>query len=196
MTKPRLLSFLSASAVLSAALMSTTFVAAQDATAPSIAATSNQTHKQVHGLDVTLLDTAATACGNFYQYACGGWLKANPIPQDRSRYGRDTELEDQNELQLKAILEKAAAGGAERSPNEQKIGDAYASCMDVTAINAKGMTPLMSKVDRISLIPSKETLPSVLAKLLAVRVQPFFDFSSDQTLLMRRRRLPSLISPG
>ncbi len=180
MTHSRLLPFLSASAVLGAVLMSSPLLSSQATDAPAIPETSNQTHKQVHGLDVSLLDPSATACGNFYQYACGGWLKTNPIPQDRSRYGRDTELEDQNELQLKAILEKAAAGGAERSPNEQKIGDAYASCMDVTAINAKGMAPLMTKVDRISLISSKGQLPSVLAKLLAVRVQPFFDLSSDQ----------------
>ncbi len=175
MIKPRRFPLLSA-----ASLFCATLLAAQTAPAPGIPAVSAQTRKQVHGLDVTLLDTAATACGNFYQYACGGWLKANPIPQDRSRYGRDTELEDQNELQLKAILEKAAAGGAERTANEQKIGDAYASCMDVDAINTKGMTPLLSKVDRIGLISSKEQLPSVLAKLLAVRVQPFFDLSADQ----------------
>lgn len=142
--------------------------------------TSDQTKKEIHGLDSSLLDTATPACSNFYEFACGGWLKANPIPADKSTYGRGDELMDRNELVLKAILEKAAAGGAERTPNEQKIGDQYATCMDTTAINAAGMSPLLSKVDKIGWIMSKGSLPSVVAKLTAARVQPFFQFGSDQ----------------
>jgi putative endopeptidase len=140
---------------------------------------SQQTLKQLHGLDLTLLDPTTSACANFYQYACGGWLKQNPVPADHSSYGRSEELMDQNELQIKAILEKAAAGGPERTPNEQKIGDEYATCLDTATIAAKGMEPLMAKVDRIHWVMSKQQLPVVVAKLFNAGVEPFFSFGSE-----------------
>ena len=87
--------------------------------------------KTLKAFDPTLMDTSVDPCVNFYQYSCGGWLKQNSIPADESSYGRPNELLDENQSVLKGILEKAAAGGAERSPNEQKIGDYYATCMNV-----------------------------------------------------------------
>src|ERR1700748_2750156 len=91
--------------------------------------------KDLKALDPKLIDASVDPCTNFYQYSCGGWLKANPIPSDESSYGRGTELEDQNRLVLKSILEKASAGGAGRTANEQKIGDYYATCVDANAVN-------------------------------------------------------------
>ena len=158
--------------------------------------TTSSTMKQIHGLDTSLLDTGTSACADFYEFACGGWLKANPIPPDHSGYGRGDQLMDQNQLVLKTILEKAAAGGAERTPNEQKIGDAYATCMDTTTINAAGMSPLMSKVDRINWVISKNSLPSVLAKLAAVSVQPFFQFGSDQDAADATQQIAELDQPN
>lgn len=79
--------------------------------------------KTLKAFDPNFMDTSADPCVNFYQYSCGGYLKQTPIPADESSYGQFNELNDQNELVLKAILEKAAAGGAGRTANEQKIGD-------------------------------------------------------------------------
>jgi putative endopeptidase len=112
---------------------------------PAISASAQQQAppaKMMRALDPKLMDTSVDPCVNFYQYSCGGWLKQNPIPQDESSYGRFSELIDENQLVLKAILEKAAAGGPGRSPNEQKIGDYYASCMNVDAVNEAGLKPL------------------------------------------------------
>ncbi|QNI33250.1 M13 family metallopeptidase [Alloacidobacterium dinghuense] len=136
--------------------------------------------KNLKALDPKLMDTSADPCVNFYQYSCGGWSKQNPIPADESSYGRGTELENQNRLVLKSILEKAAAGGSERSANEQKIGDYYATCIDVNAVNEAGLKPLQPLLDRIAALNSKDGLPELTAYLDSIGIGTFFGFSSDQ----------------
>jgi len=136
--------------------------------------------KTMRALDPKLMDTSTDPCVNFYQYSCGAWLKQNPIPQDESSYGRFSELMDENELVLKAILEKAAAGGSGRSPNEQKIGDYYASCMNVDAVNEAGLKPLQPLLDRIAALTSKDELPELTAYLDGIGVSSLFSFGSQQ----------------
>ncbi len=101
-----------------------------------------QPTKTLKAFDPKLMDTSVDPCVNFYQYSCGGYLKQTPIPADESSYGQFNELSDQNQLVLKGILEKAAAGGSGRTANEQKIGDYYATCMNVEAVNKAGLKPL------------------------------------------------------
>ena len=94
--------------------------------------------------------------------------------------GDSTNYMDENQLVLKAILEKAAAGGPERSPNEQKIGDYYASCMNVEAVNKAGLKPLQPLLDRIAALTSKDELPQLTAYLDGVGVNTLFSFGSEQ----------------
>jgi endothelin-converting enzyme/putative endopeptidase len=136
--------------------------------------------KTLKALDPALMDTSADPCVNFYLYSCGNWLKQNPIPSDRSSYGRDTELSDENLLVLKGILEKAASGGAGRSPNEQKIGDYYSTCMDTDAIDQAGLAPLKQAIARVDALQSKDGLPELVGTLQMEGVGAFFRFTSDQ----------------
>src|SRR5208282_3822592 len=77
--------------------------------------------------DPSLIDKSVDPCDNFYRYSCNGWFKRNPLPPDQTSYGRFTELYELNRLHLKQILEQAAVPAPSRTPNEQKIGDEYAS---------------------------------------------------------------------
>jgi putative endopeptidase len=136
--------------------------------------------KTLKAFDPGLMDTSADPCVNFYQYSCGSYLKQTAIPADESSYGQFNELNDQNQLVLKAILEKAAAGGAGRTANEQKIGDYYAACMNVEAVNQAGLKPLQPVLDRIDALKSKEELPELAAYLDSIGVNSLFAFGSDQ----------------
>ena len=87
---------------------------------------------------------------DFYQYACGNWMKSSEIPADRSSWQSFSELDERNLDIERGILEKAATGGASRNPIDQKIGDLYGSCMDEKTVNAKGIAPLQpEQVDAI-----------------------------------------------
>ena len=81
------------------------------------------------GVDLKAMDTSVNPCQNFYQYACGGWRKNNPIPPDQSRWARFNELAERNLAIERGILEKAG---------DSQIGDFYAACMDEPAIETQG----------------------------------------------------------
>ncbi len=84
------------------------------------------------------MDKGAAACQDFYQYAVGGWLKANPIPADYPSWGAFNELNERNREALHQILERLAASPGPEGSDERKLGDFWSSCMDETAIEAQG----------------------------------------------------------
>jgi putative endopeptidase len=130
--------------------------------------------------DTSLIDTSVDPCEDFYRFSCNGWFKRNPLPPDQTSYGRFNELFELNRLHLKGILEEVSENLGTRSPNEQKIGDEYASCMDVDAINRKGIAPLQPELDRIASIRNKAELAGLLAHLHSIGARAFFGMSSGQ----------------
>ncbi len=132
------------------------------------------------GFDINNLDRTIDPCEDFYQFACGNWLTKNPIPADESSWGRFNELIEYNRAVLHDILEQAAKPDTKRNSVEQKIGDYYASCMDESAIEAKGLAPLQPDLDRIAALKSKSELPELIGYLHRRGVDALFSFSSGQ----------------
>src|SRR6185369_13988367 len=117
-------------------------------------------------------------CVDFYQYACGNWIAKNPLPADRSRWGRFTELSDHNEKVLLDIVQGAAVVREQRSPLDQKIGDAFAACMDTNTINQRGMAPVKAELDRISAMQNMPDVVAELVRLHRVGIGVLFNFGA------------------
>jgi endothelin-converting enzyme/putative endopeptidase len=129
-------------------------------------------------LDVTAMDRTIDPCVDFFKYACGGWIKNNPIPPDQSSWDLYSKMEDENKDKLRGILETAAAPDPGRNAVSQKIGDYYASCMDEKAIEDKGVDPLKPELHRIAKLTSKAELADVASAMATDNV--LFRFGSTQ----------------
>ncbi len=144
------------------------------------ASTSGPSTPQLRVFDPSLVDTSVDPCDNFYKYSCNGWFKRNPLPADQTSYGRFTELYELNRVHLRQILEEAAVPSPSRTPNEEKIGDEYASCMDTGAIDRAGLAPLQPELDRIAALHSLAELPALVGHLQTIGVNAFFEMGSNQ----------------
>lgn len=139
----------------------------------------NKTEEQVHtevigkteakdsiiALEFEYIDTTANPKEDFYQFACGEWLKNNPIPEEESRWSSFNVLADRNNNILNNILEKASTGKYKKGSANQLIGDYYASFMDTVKRNAQGIALLKPEIENIEKITTKEDLIKSIAHL-------------------------------
>lgn len=130
------------------------------------------------GLDLQAIDKSVNPCTNFYQYACGTWMKAHPIPADESSWGTFNVLLERNEQILRDILEDAQKN-QNRSSLDQKIGGFYQSCMNESVIDRRGTEPLSAELDRIARIGNQNELLDEVARLQSIGIDVFFSFSSQ-----------------
>ena len=129
-------------------------------------------------LDVTSLDPSVDPCTDFFTYSCGGWIKKNPIPADKTSWGFSSKLVDDNRVLLRELLEEAAAPAPEKDLVKQKIGDYYSACMGEQAIETAGTVPLKAVSERIGRMHSKRDIAGLAASM--PNRGALFDFQSDQ----------------
>jgi endothelin-converting enzyme/putative endopeptidase len=133
-------------------------------------------------LDVSSMDKTADPCVDFFQYACGGWQKNNPIPADQSRWDVYAKMEQDNRRVLWGILDRLASQTSGRTVSQQKIGDAFAACTNEALTQSLGARPMKPELDLIDGMKSKKDLPAVLAALQLSSGDDgmLFNFTSSQ----------------
>ena len=133
------------------------------------------------GLDATAMNSAASPCDDFYEFACGGWLKSNEIPADKSSWSRGfTAIAETNEKTLHAILETVASGTSTlKTPYASTLGDLYAGCMDVAQAE-RSLKEAKRELATLLHTQTPKALANSLARLHARGVDGFFTFESTQ----------------
>lgn len=150
------------------------------------------------GLDLDNMDPAVSPCTDFYLYANGGWMKKNPIPADKPRWGTFNALADRNQESLNGILKDLAATPQTPGSLEQKLADFYASGIDVAAVNAAGLKPLQPELDRLAAVKDLAGLQEEIAHLhtLGFTGSSFFEFGSVQDARDSSKVIAGLMQGG
>jgi putative endopeptidase len=133
------------------------------------------------GFSIDNLDKTADPCTDFYQFACGNWLKNTEIPADQSQWLSFLEIDERNQFTMRDILEKASAA-PQRDAITQKIGEFYGACMDEKAVEARGSAPLKPQLDRIAAVKDKGALIDELARIHLEGARGLFAFYSGPDL--------------
>jgi len=169
---------------------------AQEGKAAGDGSKPHEVYKPIPGFDATSIDKTVDPCNDFYKFACGKFAANHPIPADQSGVDQFYALYNVNTQALNGILTKAAAGGAGRSADEQKIGDYFKACMDTGAIDAKGLAPVEPLLKEIGAVTSRDQLPALVGKLQRMGVNVFFGYGEQQDFKDATKQIAIVIQGG
>ena len=131
----------------------------------TMAASSMMGNAQTMGIKLENMDMSAQPGTDFYQYACGGWMKNNPLRPEFSRYGSFDVVAEENQKRIREVIEELAAQPQERGSLGQKIGDLYALRMDSVRQNKDGVTPVMADLKRVAAVKTTAELIALVNQM-------------------------------
>jgi predicted metalloendopeptidase len=155
----------------------------------------DETPKEIPVFDLNAIDKTIEPCVDFYQYSCGSWMKNNPIPADKARWGRFDELREHNLYVLHGIVEKAQSG-ANRTPIQKEVGDFYAACMDETTIDKLGSEPITPMLKQIDALKTKQDVIKQVSAMHREGVGVLFNFGQMPDMHDSRQTIANLDQGG
>lgn len=149
---------------------------AADAQAPATA------QGAVHGVNKADMDMSVRPGDDFYQYAGGGWLKANPMKPEYSSYGVFNDLAETNRKQIRELFENLSKEKHAFGSVGQKVADLYNMAMDSVRLNKEGATPLQKDLDKVKAFSKKADFTAFIADQHLYKGNPFFGIGVDTDL--------------
>ena len=127
-------------------------------------------------IDLANFDLTTAPSEDFYQYACGGWMEANPLTPEYARYGIFDQLEKENNEKLKALIEELGSTPQKPGSVGEKIQMMYAMGLDSLKRNADGAAPVMEQLAAINAVSDHKELSAMVGKMHVESSSPFFGF--------------------
>ncbi len=148
------------------------------------------------GIDLGNLDTTVVRGADFFQYACGGWMKKHPLTDEYSRFGSFDMLAENNREQLKGLIAEIAGQENEKGTVAQKIADIYNLAMDSAKLNTEGIEPIKADLERIASVKDKAEIVPLMAELSHIGIRPYFTFFVDADIMDSKSNLFQLYQGG
>ena len=148
------------------------------------------------GIDLANLDTTAVPGTDFYEFACGGWMKANPLTAEYSRFGSFDQLAENNNTQLRELIEGVAAQKNAPGSIADKIAQMYNSVMDSVSLNKQGIEPIRKDLQRIDEVADKAELFRLASSFNLAGIGGLFGCYIDADIKDSKNNLVQIMQSG